>query len=123
MPRPELAFNEHGIATSSYLCEIVSALGPRLRSLRNRATMSSARKARTAKAKKTGSDVLNTIIADETKTGLKPRTILQRVNARWKVLGKEPITYDALRGASEKTEKTGCLIDGRTILGRLLDDR
>lgn len=83
------------------LIEIVSNLKPRIHLLSGRATA----KARAELALKTKDDVLNAIIAEEDKPGLKRSTLLGRVNARWKAAGGSKITYEALRARQKRQKK------------------
>jgi hypothetical protein len=83
------------------LVEIVSNLKPRIHLLLNRATA----KAREELAKQTKDDVLNVIIAEETKPDLNRNIVLMRVNKRWTALGGSKITYDALRGRQKRQKK------------------
>ena len=99
--------------------EIVGALGPRLQTLRDRAKNSSATKARAAQSKKYGWDVLNAIIAEETRPGRKRNDVLKSVNERWTMQGGEAISSEALRSRQKRQKKSGHLLADH---GRLIDD-
>jgi hypothetical protein len=97
------------------LIEIVSNLKPRIHLLSGRATA----KARAELALKTKDDVLNAIIAEEDKPGLKRSTLLGRVNAsgRRREAQKSPMRHfaparkDKKSGRPDKTTMVACQDD------------
>jgi hypothetical protein len=90
--------------------EIISALSPRFQTLRDRARNSSAAKARAAKSRKHGRDVIHRIIVEEYRPGLQPKDLYDSVNERLKALNKPSISKDAL---DKHVRKLRRLLEGR----------
>jgi hypothetical protein len=128
-PKPDPLMISEKQAIHTFV-EIVGALGPRLQSLRNRASGDWAAeikatvdrataKARAGKARKHMRDILDAI-AEETRPGRKRNDVLKSVNERWTALDGEAISSEALRAIQKRQKKSGRLSADH---GRLLDDQ